>query len=89
MSQLLCICIAISAGYSLFHVLRARRGKAPLPPGPPSDPLIGHLRQLIPPVNEDTYHEWHHRYGPVSSIIFTLGGYTQFSSLIYQVMLCT
>jgi hypothetical protein len=37
--------------------------RLPLPPGPPGDPLIGHLR-LVPSDNqENIFYEWGKKYG--------------------------
>ncbi|KAF9456704.1 cytochrome P450 [Collybia nuda] len=42
----------------------------PLPPGPPGEPLIGHLR-LIPPNNQETlFYEWGKKYGDVIYLQF-------------------
>ncbi len=40
-----------------------RRRKVPLPPGPPSDPIIGHLRLMMQPKDDTVFYEWHKRYG--------------------------
>lgn len=46
--------------YALFKSLY-RRATLPLPPGPPAEPLIGHLRVF--PRKHATYLEWRKRYG--------------------------
>ena len=33
---------------------KSSRRRAPLPPGPPADPLLGHVRS-IPPTGQDIY----------------------------------
>ncbi|KAF7288340.1 Cytochrome P450 [Mycena chlorophos] len=38
---------------------------AHLPPGPPQDPLIGHLRSMPVTKIADTYHQWAQKYGDV------------------------
>ncbi|KAJ8520724.1 hypothetical protein ONZ45_g2493 [Pleurotus djamor] len=43
------------------------RPKVPLPPGPPSDPIIGHLRVFPTQDVEATLHEWSKQYGDVMS----------------------
>lgn len=44
--------------------LRHRRSfKLPLPPGPPSDPILGHLRYIPPENPELRYAEWAKVYG--------------------------
>ncbi len=45
-----------------------RKEKAPLPPGPPSDPIIGHLRLLLRPQDDAVFYEWQKRYGMVFSL---------------------
>ena len=40
-----------------------KRPKSPLPPGPPADPLIGHLRVMPTKNQEDVFHEWGKLYG--------------------------
>ena len=48
----------------LVAFIRNRRFKASLPPGPPAEPLIGHLR-LMPNENErdEVFHRWSNKYG--------------------------
>ncbi|KAJ3479144.1 hypothetical protein NLI96_g9268 [Meripilus lineatus] len=48
--------------YGLFKKLQRRRA-FPLPPGPPGEPLIGHLR--VYPRTHDTYLKWHKLYGDI------------------------
>lgn len=44
-------------------IARGRRHGLPLPPGPPGEPVIGHLR-LVPTDNpENTYMQWSKKYG--------------------------
>ncbi|KAJ8520739.1 hypothetical protein ONZ45_g2484 [Pleurotus djamor] len=56
-----------------LHLLRSRP-KVPLPPGPPADPLIGHIRTFPTKDKEATLHEWSKQYGDVMS--FNLLGQT-------------
>lgn len=42
--------------------------KLPLPPGPPPDPVIGHLRHLLKANDENTCYQWHKQYGAVISM---------------------
>ncbi|KAG5643662.1 hypothetical protein DXG03_000542 [Asterophora parasitica] len=43
----------------------SERKHPPLPPGPPADPIIGHLRKIPPKGQEDLYYEWGKIYGDV------------------------
>ncbi|KAL0568576.1 hypothetical protein V5O48_013405 [Marasmius crinis-equi] len=47
------------------HAVRQRRQKYALPPGPPGDPLIGHLRIIPTERQADIFHEWSKVYGDV------------------------
>lgn len=40
-----------------------RSNKYPLPPGPPGDPIIGHLRLIPAQKQEETFHRWAEIYG--------------------------
>ena len=56
----------VSVASTVFFVtfIRNRRFKASLPPGPPAEPLIGHLRYM-PNENErdEVFHRWSIQYG--------------------------
>ena len=44
-----------------------KRSKLSLPPGPPADPLIGHVRTFPPPERRaEVFHEWSKIYGECS-----------------------
>ncbi|KAF9456701.1 cytochrome P450 [Collybia nuda] len=48
-----------------IYLKRKTRNVVPLPPGPPGDPIIGHIR-LIPPENQETlFYKWGKIYGDV------------------------
>ncbi|KAF4596650.1 hypothetical protein EYR38_008037 [Pleurotus pulmonarius] len=53
--------LLFSTIYERFH----RKRPFPLPPGPPADPVIGHLRKVPPLHAELTYLEWARKYGDV------------------------
>ncbi|KAE9396845.1 cytochrome P450 [Gymnopus androsaceus JB14] len=56
----------IVVSLSLVHVvLRKRRIRRYLPPGPQADPLIGHLRKIPPVGQPEVFHEWAKKYGDV------------------------
>ncbi|KAG6829937.1 hypothetical protein H0H93_014265, partial [Arthromyces matolae] len=42
-----------------------RRQKLPSPPGPPADPIIGHLRKITGENTHDLFCEWAKIYGDV------------------------
>ncbi|KAJ3491620.1 hypothetical protein NLI96_g552 [Meripilus lineatus] len=59
---------ALLCAFGLLHLFRrltARRTDVGLPPSPPADPLIGHLRLMMHPIQESTYYEWHRNYGDI------------------------
>ncbi|KAI0093006.1 cytochrome P450 [Irpex rosettiformis] len=53
----------------LSQVRRRKLHRLPLPPGPPAEPIIGHMR-LFPDVETtaETFHEWSQKYGDVFSL---------------------
>ena len=53
--------VVLSWIYVYFRFLR-KKSTIPLPPGPPADPLLGHLRCLMHATNT-TFFEWHRQYG--------------------------
>ncbi len=67
---------ALTRAFVLLAVavwFKHRNGRSlPLPPGPPGDPVIGHLRYIPAESLAETFAEWSKTYGTLSS--------TQFSS---------
>ncbi len=57
--------IVVLLAYAALRALQRSR-KVPLPPGPPSDPIIGHLRLMLQPKDDAVFFEWHKLYGMVS-----------------------
>ncbi|KAF7424559.1 hypothetical protein PC9H_009866 [Pleurotus ostreatus] len=49
----------------MIYKRSSRKWPFPLPPGPPADPIIGHLRKVPPAHAEVTYLEWAKKYGEV------------------------
>ena len=51
----------------LYKALQGRRHDKglPLPPGPPGEPIIGHLRRIPKADEEDMLLRWHKQYGVV------------------------
>ncbi|KAJ8520580.1 hypothetical protein ONZ45_g2645 [Pleurotus djamor] len=64
--------LIIAGSIPLYFVNKSR--KLPLPPGPPTDPLIGHLRIFPTKDQEVVLYEWSRKYGDVMS--FRLPGQT-------------
>ncbi|KAF9495090.1 cytochrome P450 [Pleurotus eryngii] len=66
-SVLLQASLLVSLAGVAFYVLNKRIGKVlPLPPGPPADPVIGHLR-VFPKANPElVFHDWAKIYVPHS-----------------------
>ncbi|KAH7044517.1 putative cytochrome P450 [Macrophomina phaseolina] len=60
MLLLLFICLAL---YGLFRLSRMGSRPAGLPPGPPTEPFLGNLRQW------NIFNKWGEQYGPVFSIM--------------------
>ncbi|KAJ7691367.1 cytochrome P450 [Mycena rosella] len=65
--QSLTLALASSAvGLLLFYArLKRRSPGTPLPPGPPAEPFIGHLRVIPASGQAKTFHEWSKIYGDV------------------------
>jgi hypothetical protein len=53
----------------IVYLGSGRAKKAPLPPGPPQDPLIGHARMIPRQGQAELYHEWSKTYGMYSNLI--------------------
>ncbi len=47
----------------LVYLKRRTIRRPPLPPGPPADPFIGHLRIMPSKQEELVFHEWAKTYG--------------------------
>ena len=62
--------VYVTLALAIFLVSYQRRKrnalKVPLPPGPPADPLIGHLRHIPTKDHAEVYHEWSKTYGNLS-----------------------
>ncbi|KAF4571190.1 hypothetical protein EYR36_008519 [Pleurotus pulmonarius] len=59
--------LGLLATYLLFttifnKLVRKQPFPFPLPPSPPADPLIGHLRKILPEHAEHTFGEWAKKY---------------------------
>lgn len=57
--------ISIAAAILTYAIIWYSRRKRclPYPPGPPSDPLFGHIRFLPTTVDDETLLWWHEKYG--------------------------
>lgn len=48
----------------VVRLIRSRRLRLPLPPSPPAEPMIGHVRRLpYAQVMAEVFHEWSQKYG--------------------------
>ncbi|KAF4604276.1 hypothetical protein EYR38_004698 [Pleurotus pulmonarius] len=56
---------ALGALLLTVYLKRRTKKRPPLPPGPPADPLIGHLRIMPTDKQELVFHEWSKTYGDV------------------------
>ncbi|GBE81550.1 Multifunctional cytochrome P450 monooxygenase af510 [Sparassis crispa] len=62
--ELLNFCVtAVLLVAAVVLVLRRPKRTVPLPPGPPADPLIGHLRKLPPIHHCEIFQKWAAEYG--------------------------
>lgn len=57
------VLICLGALSLVLSRIAKRRRRLPLPPGPPADFLIGHLRSLPTTASEETLIRWHRQYG--------------------------
>ncbi|KAL0947285.1 hypothetical protein HGRIS_013405 [Hohenbuehelia grisea] len=53
--------------FVLLTVARPKQ-RIPLPPGPPSDPFIGHIRHIPPHDQGSKFHEWAKKFGDIISV---------------------
>jgi hypothetical protein len=67
-TQDLIVLLAVALFLYLWHSRRSQRLK--YPPGPPSDPFIGHLRYLPSTEQERTFATWGEQYGARKSFQF-------------------
>lgn len=61
--------VAISTLITLW--VRSRKGRLPYPPGPPAEPLLGHLRALPKSYDEGAYREMANKYGMLLFVFFS------------------
>ena len=50
---------------AFFRMTRRKTSSLPLPPGPPADPILGHLRYMPTENPHDAFHKWSTQYGDV------------------------
>lgn len=50
----------------IIYIIRRQWESADLPPGPHSDPLIGHLRYMPSTKSADEFHQWAKEYGALA-----------------------
>ncbi|KAK1228120.1 hypothetical protein PQX77_008855 [Marasmius sp. AFHP31] len=62
--------VALLAGGALLWSMKRATRRTGLPPGPPADPLIGHLRIIPTQKTPETFHEWSRIYGDVIYLQF-------------------
>lgn len=63
------VCFVLSWG--LLYVVHKVRGSKPgkLPPGPPADPILGHLRVFPQTDQGQKFYEWSKQYGEPCHVI--------------------
>jgi hypothetical protein len=65
--------IALLAVAIILYVWYSKRSQdLEYPPGPPSDPIIGHLRHIPSTKQERTFAAWGELYGAWTAIVFIL-----------------
>ncbi|KAJ6493028.1 cytochrome P450 [Mycena sanguinolenta] len=57
--------VLLVAVIAILYLWSSRTERRPLPPGPPKDPLIGHLRYMPTAQAPFVFHEWAKTYGDV------------------------
>ncbi|KAF9002201.1 hypothetical protein BDQ17DRAFT_1204084, partial [Cyathus striatus] len=55
--------LALAAMY--FVWFKQRKSRLPYPPGPPAEPILGHLRSIPSTNQEVVFREWSKIYGKV------------------------
>jgi hypothetical protein len=66
MSLTLYYFVAFTGGMCFLVILRKKRHAATLPPGPPGDPLVGHLLRMPSTDSALIFHKWCKTYGVFS-----------------------
>ena len=61
--------VAISTLITLW--VWSRKGRLPYPPGPPAEPLLGHLRALPKSYDEGAYRAMANKYGMLLFVFFS------------------
>ncbi|KAJ7113372.1 cytochrome P450 [Mycena epipterygia] len=61
----LALYVLLVASIAILYLWSSRIERRPLPPGPPKDPLIGHLRYMPTAQAPFVFHEWAKTYGDV------------------------
>lgn len=60
--------LIVPVSFCLFlyaRLTRKNKSRLPYPPGPPADPILGHLRIMPAKDPHETFHEWSKIYGDV------------------------
>ncbi|KAJ7328472.1 cytochrome P450 [Mycena albidolilacea] len=65
MTLTLYVVLVAATGIAILYLWSSRIETRPLPPGPPKDPLIGHLRYMPTTQAPFLFHEWAKTYGDV------------------------
>jgi hypothetical protein len=63
MTLILYVLLVTAPGIAILYLWSSRIERRPLPPGPPKDPLIGHLRYMPTAQAPFLFHEWAKTYG--------------------------
>ena len=65
MSLLVSLSLLALCAILVVQVMKRKDRGLPYPPGPPADPIIGHLRFIPTTDAQEAFHEWSRKYGDV------------------------
>ena len=82
MERLLITLLSLGVGLVLWTFIKRLRNIPPFPPGPPSDPIIGHLRIIPADNNHVFFYELSKKYGEHCKYIHSISSTLKFSHVM-------